>query len=172
MQKTAAAKADKAAAAKACGSAPQGGSGSGFSTERLGSCSDTLRTLNALAAPLPAEEKKENVAVPATSSTAGVGTAISPSAPSTQNASPSLYASLYGSPDEEYDPAKPNDYDEFCRRQAAGKLRQWRNLQCDGDKLLKVPIAVGANEGERARNYFLPMGSAPGYDQSELVLVA
>lgn len=33
-------------------------------------------------------------------------------------------ASLYGSPDEEYDPAKPNDYDEFCRRRMRQKAEE------------------------------------------------
>lgn len=32
--------------------------------------------------------------------------------------------SLYGSPDEEYDPAKPNDYDEFCRRRMRLKAEE------------------------------------------------
>jgi len=32
--------------------------------------------------------------------------------------------SLYGSPDEEYDPAKPNDYDEFCRRRMRQKAEE------------------------------------------------
>eukprot|EP00928_Gymnodinium_smaydae_P087500 TRINITY_DN71756_c0_g1_i1.p1 TRINITY_DN71756_c0_g1~~TRINITY_DN71756_c0_g1_i1.p1 ORF type:complete len:402 (-),score=129.90 TRINITY_DN71756_c0_g1_i1:125-1330(-) len=32
--------------------------------------------------------------------------------------------SLYGSPDEEYDPAKPNDYDEFCRRRLRMKAEE------------------------------------------------
>lgn len=31
---------------------------------------------------------------------------------------------LYGSPDEEYDPAKPNDYDEFCRRRMRLKAEE------------------------------------------------
>lgn len=31
---------------------------------------------------------------------------------------------LYGSPDEEYDPAKPNDYDEFCRRRMQQKAEE------------------------------------------------
>lgn len=31
---------------------------------------------------------------------------------------------LYGSPDEEYDPAKPNDYDEFCRRRLRQKAEE------------------------------------------------
>jgi len=33
-------------------------------------------------------------------------------------------ASLYGSPDEEYDPAKPNDYDDFCRRRLRQKAEE------------------------------------------------
>lgn len=33
-------------------------------------------------------------------------------------------AMLYGSPDEEYDPAKPNDYDEFCRRRMRIKAEE------------------------------------------------
>lgn len=33
-------------------------------------------------------------------------------------------ANLYGSPDEEYDPAKPNDYDEFCRRRMRQKAEE------------------------------------------------
>jgi len=33
-------------------------------------------------------------------------------------------SSLYGSPDEEYDPAKPNDYDEFCRRRLRQKAEE------------------------------------------------
>lgn len=32
--------------------------------------------------------------------------------------------SLFGSPDEEYDPAKPNDYDEFCRRRMRLKAEE------------------------------------------------
>jgi hypothetical protein len=36
----------------------------------------------------------------------------------------SLPTSLYGSPDEEYDPAKPNDYDEFCRRRMRLKAEE------------------------------------------------
>jgi len=35
-----------------------------------------------------------------------------------------LSSSLYGSPDEEYDPAKPNDYDEFCRRRMRLKAEE------------------------------------------------
>lgn len=35
-----------------------------------------------------------------------------------------LSSSLYGSPDEEYDPAKPNDYDEFCRRRMRQKAEE------------------------------------------------
>lgn len=50
-------------------------------------------------------------ASPASASTAPVGS----SAMSTASANGAV-SSLYGSPDEEYDPAKPNDYDEFCRR--------------------------------------------------------
>eukprot|EP00933_Yihiella_yeosuensis_P029836 TRINITY_DN23494_c0_g5_i1.p1 TRINITY_DN23494_c0_g5~~TRINITY_DN23494_c0_g5_i1.p1 ORF type:complete len:391 (+),score=130.43 TRINITY_DN23494_c0_g5_i1:93-1265(+) len=33
-------------------------------------------------------------------------------------------AALYGNPDEEYDPAKPNDYDEFCRRRMRQKAEE------------------------------------------------
>jgi len=33
-------------------------------------------------------------------------------------------SSLYGDPDEEYDPAKPNDYDEFCRRRMRQKAEE------------------------------------------------
>jgi len=33
-------------------------------------------------------------------------------------------SSLYGSPDEEYDPAKPNDYDDFCRRRMRLKAEE------------------------------------------------
>merc|ERR1719468_977190 len=33
-------------------------------------------------------------------------------------------SSLYGDPEEEYDPAKPNDYDEFCRRRMRQKAEE------------------------------------------------
>eukprot|EP00929_Paragymnodinium_shiwhaense_P043586 TRINITY_DN22406_c0_g1_i1.p1 TRINITY_DN22406_c0_g1~~TRINITY_DN22406_c0_g1_i1.p1 ORF type:complete len:401 (+),score=133.23 TRINITY_DN22406_c0_g1_i1:161-1363(+) len=49
------------------------------------------------------------------------------SAPSTLQSSTSssaLVGGLYGSPDEEYDPAKPNDYDEFCRRRMRLKAEE------------------------------------------------
>lgn len=57
-------------------------------------------------------------AVPATASTAPA------SAAATAPASATLANSLYGSPDEEYDPAKPNDYDEFCRRRMRQKAEE------------------------------------------------
>merc|ERR1719310_1406469 len=41
-----------------------------------------------------------------------------------EGATSSLSTSLYGSPDEEYDPAKPNDYDEFCRRRMRLKAEE------------------------------------------------
>jgi len=56
-------------------------------------------------------------ATPATGSTASAG-AASASAVSISS------AGLYGSPDEEYDPAKPNDYDEFCRRRMRQKAEE------------------------------------------------
>jgi len=35
-----------------------------------------------------------------------------------------IVASLFGDPNEEYDPAKPNDYDEFCRRRMRQKAEE------------------------------------------------
>eukprot|EP00747_Dinoflagellata_sp_TGD_P164036 gnl/TRDRNA2_/TRDRNA2_183423_c0_seq1.p1 gnl/TRDRNA2_/TRDRNA2_183423_c0~~gnl/TRDRNA2_/TRDRNA2_183423_c0_seq1.p1 ORF type:complete len:425 (+),score=117.12 gnl/TRDRNA2_/TRDRNA2_183423_c0_seq1:106-1275(+) len=58
---------------------------------------------------------------------AGATPAVASTAPSTTLAAPSAKvaaASLYGAPDEEYDPAKPNDYDEFCRRRMRMKAEE------------------------------------------------
>lgn len=48
----------------------------------------------------------------------------SAAASATVELSPQAVAALYGSPDEEYDPAKPNDYDEFCRRRMRLKAEE------------------------------------------------
>merc|ERR1719240_1634358 len=53
----------------------------------------------------------DDVSVPATASNAPSSGAT---ALTSASGGGSTLSSLYGSPDEEYDPAKPNDYDEFC----------------------------------------------------------
>eukprot|EP00927_Polykrikos_kofoidii_P028298 TRINITY_DN24731_c0_g1_i1.p1 TRINITY_DN24731_c0_g1~~TRINITY_DN24731_c0_g1_i1.p1 ORF type:complete len:440 (+),score=111.78 TRINITY_DN24731_c0_g1_i1:80-1399(+) len=63
----------------------------------------------------------DSSSVPATASTAPVGAS---NLASVQTSSSTLSGSLYGSPDEEYDPAKPNDYDEFCRRRMRQKAEE------------------------------------------------
>eukprot|EP00439_Symbiodinium_sp_Y106_P023109 s6095_g2.t2 len=48
----------------------------------------------------------------------------SAAAASTAPLSEPIVASLFGDPNEEYDPAKPNDYDEFCRRRMRQKAEE------------------------------------------------
>jgi len=62
---------------------------------------------------------------PAMASQAGAGSsALVGDARGTGATSASAQLLLYGSPDEEYDPAKPNDYDEFCRRRMRLKAEE------------------------------------------------
>mmetsp|Transcript_66903 Transcript_66903/g.143051 ORF Transcript_66903/g.143051 Transcript_66903/m.143051 type:complete len:319 (+) Transcript_66903:2-958(+) len=61
-------------------------------------------------------------AAPAAAATENQSGALAAS--TTGAASTALASSLYGSPDEEYDPAKPNDYDEFCRRRLRQKAEE------------------------------------------------
>lgn len=73
-----------------------------------------------------AAEKKDDKPAPARNSVATVpatddGAASNFAGSSVSSAST---ANLYGSPDEEYDPAKPNDYDEFCRRRMRQKAEE------------------------------------------------
>lgn len=70
-------------------------------------------------------------AASAAASGAGVGDEGSSALPATAMAaaasagsSLATSQSLYGSPDEEYDPAKPNDYDDFCRRRMRQKAEE------------------------------------------------
>mmetsp|Transcript_106289 Transcript_106289/g.299047 ORF Transcript_106289/g.299047 Transcript_106289/m.299047 type:complete len:436 (+) Transcript_106289:107-1414(+) len=64
-------------------------------------------------------------AIPATASTAPAGSGASSLVASTQSSGATAVSTLlYGSPDEEYDPAKPNDYDEFCRRRMRLKAEE------------------------------------------------
>ncbi|CAE7206180.1 msrA2 [Symbiodinium sp. CCMP2592] len=66
-------------------------------------------------------------AVSAASSVSSVAKPVetdSAAAASTAPLSEPVVASLFGDPNEEYDPAKPNDYDEFCRRRMRQKAEE------------------------------------------------
>jgi len=63
----------------------------------------------------------EEAPVPATASTAPAASSAVGGQPASGT---TLATSIYGNPDEEYDPAKPNDYDEFCRRRMRQKAEE------------------------------------------------
>lgn len=78
-----------------------------------------------------AAEKKNDAAKPAGMSGFSAASFSSPRPESASNDSGAAVstssvtsAMLYGSPDEDYDPAKPNDYDEFCRRRMRIKAEE------------------------------------------------
>lgn len=73
------------------------------------------------------KEEKPKAAIPVTTTGVvggGDDSVVSTSSGSGPVTSSTLASQLYGSPDEEYDPAKPNDYDEFCRRRVRLKAEE------------------------------------------------
>jgi len=77
----------------------------------------------------------------------------------------SLSASLYGSPDEEYDPAKPNDYDEFCRRRMRLKAEEEmekRRQEALARQQAKTPAAAEPKEDDFATKMLKKMGWKEG----------
>lgn len=73
-------------------------------------------------------------------------------------------ASLYGSPDEEYDPAKPNDYDEFCRRRMRIKAEEEmeRRRQEAVSRKSQASAAPEPKEDDFATKMMKKMGHKPG----------
>lgn len=76
-----------------------------------------------------AAEKPSATAPPATAAASAPafvrsGNATAATTEGAATSGTSMTTSLYGSPDEEYDPAKPNDYDEFCRRRMRLKAEE------------------------------------------------
>lgn len=69
-----------------------------------------------------AAETSRATASSSVSSSARAADADGASAPTTM--SEPIAANLFGDPNEEYNPAKPNDYDEFCRRRMRQKAEE------------------------------------------------
>lgn len=76
-----------------------------------------------------------------------------------------LATSLYGSPDEEYDPAKPNDYDEFCRRrmrQKAEEEMERRRQEALNRQQQKTKVVEEPKEDDFATKMMKKMGWKQG----------
>lgn len=89
------------------------------------------------------------------------GAGLAPAASSTA----SLSTSLYGSPDEEYDPAKPNDYDEFCRRRMRLKAEEElekRRQEALARQQAKTPAVAEPKEDDFATRMLKKMGWKEG----------
>lgn len=101
-------KAPAAASGNAGGAAPSNATAPAF-----------VRAGSGASAPAAAAAATADDGVVASLSSGAGGAAVAPVA-----AAALLSTQLYGSPDEEYDPAKPNDYDEFCRRRMRLKAEE------------------------------------------------